>query len=470
MSISGAIGSAMSGLTANARMAEIASENLSNSLTDGYGRREVSLSSARQGVRIDGIQRHGSSAIIADRRLADADSAALDRKVDVLAKLEGFLGASDEGDSISGRFASFEGKLLLAANNPSSEARLRDVNDSLISLVDAIKKDASQIQGLRQDADAAIARDVDALNIGLAQVERLNHDIGSAIANGSDTSHLMDDRQRAIDQISAIVPVREVSRGNGQIAILSTKGASLVDGRHSPVSFNSTATTVAEMTFESGALAGVVHKGDPLSLSNGYGHLEGGSLSASFELRDSILVSAQADLDRLSFDIANRLNGSTSALGLITDAGQPLDPADINGLSARIAVNPSVDPGQGGNLNTWRNGIGQTTPAALGDGSVLFELHDGLNGSTTDAVNTTQKNAAERIAAFTARVNVLRVNAEDELSFANSRHDSLTISEKSEGVDSDQELQKLLQIEQAYAANARVLQVINAMMQRLLEI
>ena len=38
------------------------------------------------------------------------------------------------------------------------------------------------------------------------------------------------------------------------------------------------------------------------------------------------------------------------------------------------------------------------------------------------------------------------------------------------GVDTDQEMQKLLLIEQSYAANARVIQVVDDMMRRLMEI
>jgi flagellar hook-associated protein 1 FlgK len=51
-----------------------------------------------------------------------------------------------------------------------------------------------------------------------------------------------------------------------------------------------------------------------------------------------------------------------------------------------------------------------------------------------------------------------------------ARQDALKTAELATGVDSDQELQNLLRIEQAYAANARVLQTIDAMMQRLMEL
>ena len=77
MSISGALSNALSGLTVNARMAETVSNNLSNSLTDGYGVRSLELSAGQTGgagggVRVISVNRFVDAGILADRRLADA--------------------------------------------------------------------------------------------------------------------------------------------------------------------------------------------------------------------------------------------------------------------------------------------------------------------------------------------------------------------------------------------------------------
>ena len=63
-----------------------------------------------------------------------------------------------------------------------------------------------------------------------------------------------------------------------------------------------------------------------------------------------------------------------------------------------------------------------------------------------------------------------RLSAEQEESFASARWSSLREAELTGGVDTDQEMQSLLQIEKAYAANARVISTLDAMMQTLLEI
>ena len=64
-----------------------------------------------------------------------------------------------------------------------------------------------------------------------------------------------------------------------------------------------------------------------------------------------------------------------------------------------------------------------------------------------------------------------RISHESVLSSASTQHDLLIEAELSEtGVDIDSQMQDLLAIEQAYAANARVIEIANQMMQKLMEI
>ena len=50
MSLTGALSNALSGLTANTRAAGIVSANISNALTEGYGRRSLEISPNRIGT------------------------------------------------------------------------------------------------------------------------------------------------------------------------------------------------------------------------------------------------------------------------------------------------------------------------------------------------------------------------------------------------------------------------------------
>lgn len=471
MSISSSLSNALSGLNVTSRMAEVVSENLANALTEGYGRRSLETSSTVGGVRIDGITRSVDRGLLGDRRLAEARLTADQRTVAMLGKIESLIGLPDDSNSITGRLAAFESALVSASADPASEQRLSQVNATLGAVVTKIQQDSSGIQKLRQDADAAINRDIGSLNSNLKMLESLNADISRARSSGQDPSSLFDARQQVIDEIGGIVPVRELDRGNDQIGLMTTSGLILIDGKAAQFEFSRTPTIVADMSLSSGGLSGITRDGVPLDSNNGFGRLSGGSLEAAFVLRDDSLVSAQQGLDEVALDLITRFNNplvdpTVGTTGLLTDSGGPANPADIVGLSSRIAINATVDPSQGGSLSNYRDGVGAVIAGPTGNSAQL----DRWLGALIDSSGAPVMTAADRMATFTSKIGANRIDAEKELSFTAARWDSLHNAELATGVDTDVELQNLLRVEQAYAANAKVIQTISAMMQQIMEI
>ena len=478
MAISSAFNIATSGLTASARMAEVVSSNLSNALTDGYATREVNLSSGLLGgVKIDGLTRVSDPGILRDRRSADADVGAQQRGATALAQLEQAFGPVGDPNGVAGRLAALEQALISAASNPGSEQRLSTVLSRLEGATTAMRSDADAIQLQRQDADKAIAQDVDTLNTTLQQVEKLNADIGRLIGSGNDPSPVIDARQNAIDKLTSIVPLTEIDRGRGQVALYTKTGVALIDGSAATFGFAQAGTIVPDMTLASGALSGVTLNGDPLDLGNGFGRMKGGSLEAAFTLRDQTLVGLQANLDNMAADLVQRFEGPTvdptqtlAGSGLLTDRGAAFDPLDVGGLSSRLTVNAAVDPAQGGNLSRLRDGVNATVAGPIGENAQLDRwlsaLREPIALTAGGIAGTAIGHASDQI----GNVGRLRLDAEENLSFETARYESLRAAELGGGVDSDQELQKLLRIEQSYAANARVLQTLDAMMARLMEI
>ena len=116
MSISGAISNALSGLLANSRRAATVSANISNALTEGYGRRSVTLASqglgGHGGVRVAGVERHYDAALLADRWLSDAGTGFASTRQAFAAKVEADLGSMQSPSSLAARVAEFE---ILAA-------------------------------------------------------------------------------------------------------------------------------------------------------------------------------------------------------------------------------------------------------------------------------------------------------------------------------------------------------------------
>ncbi|WP_342077367.1 flagellar hook-associated protein FlgK [Yoonia sp. SS1-5] len=482
MSISGALSNALSGLATTSRMADIVSSNLSNALTDGYGRRQAELASSQLGgagggVRIEGITRFVDAGLLADRRLADAALTGQERGASTLNRLEQSIGGPEDAANLGMRLAAFERALISAASDPASETRLASAVTRLGDVAETLRENTRAVQTLRQEADASIARDIDVLNTALLQVEGLNRDIVRLNATGTDTSSLVDARQRVIDQIAEIVPVREMTRDNGTVGLLTTSGTTLLDSKAAQFSFDQTPTITADMTFASGALSGIMIDGEPISPTNGIGRLDGGSLGAAFSMRDATLVETQVGLDEIAADLVARFqdpaNDSTIIAGdpgLLTDEGGALDLADLDGLAGRISLNAAIDPFQGGNATLIRDGLGAVAAGPTGDPGQLNNWIAALGAARADTPNSASRSAAGRMADFTAQVGSTRLRAEEQLSFTTARWDTLREAELANGVDTDVELQNLLRIEQAYAANAKVIQTVDFMMQRLMEL
>ena len=482
MSISSALNNALSGLGATSRMAEIVSSNLSNALTDGYGRRSVELSASQVGnvgggVRVETINRFVDAGLLADRRQADAALSGQDRSVGMLTRLERTLGGPDDMTGLNARLAAFEGALINASSDPASDTRLATVVARMADVAATLRDNTTTVQSLRQEADAAILRDVETLNRALLQVADLNKDILRVSTVGNDPSALVDARQRVVDQIAEIVPVREMVRDNGTIGLRTSNGTLLLDSRAVQFGFVPTPTITADMTLASGALSGVTLDGVPLDALTGVGRLDGGTLGAAFALRDGTLVDVQAGLDGIAADLIARFQDPTNDPtlasgdpGLMTDQGSPLSLADLAGLAGRIQVNAAVDPGVGGALRLIRDGLSSTLPGPSGSAAQLNRWIAGLESVRMDVPGAAAHSAAGRIGDFGEDVGTLRLVAEERLSFAAARWDLLREVELSNGVDTDIELQTLLRVEQAYAANAKVIQTADFMMQRLMEL
>lgn len=486
MTITGSLANALSGLTAASRAAELVSSNVANSMTPGYGRREISLAARHigdgtpAGVNVTGVRREVDMGIVQDRCLADAavghDSALAGFHRD----LEAILGTPDSAGSLSGHLARFEASLIEATSRPDSQARLAAVLQSAQDVVGKLNRASDAVQDIRMKADAAIGTQVRQINDGLGRVENLNYEIKEALARGQDASPLLDQRQQAIDSISAIVPMKQVNRGHGMIALFSTGGAILLDGRAATVGFSPAGVIVPEMTRAGGALSGLTVNGFAVGTGPGRSPLGGGTLGAAFELRDRLAPEAQTRLDAVARDLVARFQDpgvdpsrAPGAAGLFTDSGAAFSSVDEVALSARIEVNARADPGRGGALWRLRDGLGAAVPGTAGNSALLRDLTDALGNERVPASGGflgVARSANGLTADFLSLVSAARLHAEGAQSFSVAQQDSLTEAELNAGVDTDHEMQKLMLIEQAYAANARVITTVDAMLDALMSL
>lgn len=484
MSLSGALSNALSGLTAASRSAQVTASNLANVMTDGYARREVELGARALGgyggVSVNGITRHATPALISERRAAISDRENGSRMAGFLRRLETLVGTPAEGNSLSARVADFEASLVSAASRPDLSGRLDKVLLDATSVTSAFKRVSDGIQAMRGEADREISAMVDRLNTALGQVRDLNIQISHAIVNGRDTSAMEDQRQVLIDQISEIVPVQEYQRDLGAVALFTPGGSILLDGNAAEVSFTATNVITPHMTLAGGQLSGLQINGTPVATGSQTGPIQGGTLAALFEIRDERAVAAQEQLDAAARDLVERfqdagLDGTRApgAAGLFTDGGSVFAATDEVGLSGRMQINAAVDPGAGGATWRLRDGLGAAAPGPVGNAQLLQDMAAALGALRVPASGNygpTAQSAGSLQATFLGEIGAAREVGDQTLSFASARYSEINTRVLEEGVDSDKEMQHLLLIQQAYAANARMMQAVDDMMQMLTRI
>lgn len=485
MSLNSALGAALAGLSVSSRLANVVSTNVSNALTPGYVRRSAEISTRvlggqGAGVGIDTIRREVKPHLLGERRGAEAAASGAEARMAFLSTIETALGEAGATDSLTSRIAAFDAALISAASRPESQTQLSGVLSAAQALASQLNSGAATIQAERMKADAAIAGQVGQLNAALGKVADLNEKIRIGQTAGQDTNDLRDLRQKTVDSVASIVPLREYARDGGAIALYTTSGATLVDGRASTFGFSRSGAIDASATLASGALGGLTLNGRAVA-TDATGMIAGGSLAASFAIRDELAPALQANLDAVARNLVERFadSGLDTTLapgdaGLFTDAGLALDPADEVGLSARIEVNALADPGRGGALWRLRDGLGAAAAGNSGEGRLLAAMQAALADTRTASsgagFSAGQRSLAGFASDMVSEASTRRLAAEDETSFANARATALQDQAAADGVDTDQELQSLTLIEQAYTANARVIQVIDDLLKTIMEL
>ncbi|SFI11893.1 flagellar hook-associated protein FlgK [Albimonas pacifica] len=486
MSIGVALSNALSGLTASTKRAEVISDNVANALTPGYARRSLTVSAAvaageGRGVRMHEVVRAVDPRATFERRAAQSTLGREQAFAGPQSVLADAIGAADQVGSLSSRAIALEDAIARLAETPEAPSLQQGAVTAAGDLARALVSASRDVQSTRMDAETAITRMVEQANDSLARIDALNEDIATATAGGRSTAALEEARGEEIDRLAEIIPVRTARRDQGVLAIYTPGGAVLLEGRPALLEFDAKSLITADMTLASTGLNALILDGEPIAAGTGDGPLDGGALGAQFAIRDVAAPEAQAQLDAIAQDLILRFEDpavdptlAPGDPGLFTDEGGAFDPLDVVGLAARIEINAAVDPAQGGAAWRMRDGINAVVEGPAGLDTLsrahLAAMREPMATPAGSGVSGSRSfmDLVDSVASLRARA---AADAEAAAAFADGRYAIKAEAEASStGVDSDREMSDLLLVEQAYAANARVLQTLDGLLRRLLDI
>lgn len=482
MSLSGALSNAMSGLIANARATTVISSNVANALNENYGRRDVSLSAnATQtsgGVIVAQVTRNADPILAFQKRMARADHSAASAHATFQKDLEQLVGSVDTTGSLAAKLTAFQTALLSAEADPSSQTRLRNVSFAADAFASGLRAASDGIVALRTASDASIGQKVADMNAGLVQLQHLNERIMTARHLGQDMHGLLDQRDATLESLSGFVPLHVVERDSGAIAVFTTQGRTLLDDRAVTLEFNTTPNVLPHMNVSNGLLSKITVDGKTLDIP-GSAMMDGGELGALFTIRDATAPLASGQLDAIARDVIERfgpggpdLTLAAGTPGVFTDGGAPLDPAASIGLAGRISLNNLLSS-SGNETWRWRDGINATAPGEVGQGALLGGLSAEIENARVAGslvLGTGPQNLANHFHRLSSDISADRIRLTNAQEQAEDRFQSLRQASAADGVNTDQELQKLIELEKSYAANARVVRVVDEMLSELLRI
>ncbi len=489
MTLSRALGNAYSGLSNSAYRADITASNIANASTPGYVRRsaisaEGVVAGYGNGVRTIGVERHQDVGVSRLRRDADGSAARADVLANAYALIDRELGVPGESSSLFTGYTALESSLRELAATPESPALQNSVLVASTELTFQFNNLSSFAGTMRSNADQQIGASVQTVNDALYRLQDINGDIAGRAEGSAEVGTLEDERQRLLDTIGEIIPIKDLPRGSGQVDVITETGVTLLAGNVRELEFQPSSVVTADSVYRSDGtgLSGLFVGDQNLTpAENGNFGLSSGKLSGYFSIRDTVGTEFQAEIDALAGDLISRFSDdgldptkAAGGPGIFTDAGGPFDPANTAGLAGRLQLNAAIDPSQGGSATRFRDGLGAVTTGLTGESEILTNLVDAMtaaNGAPSGSKLTGTHSSSDLVAQVSSMFGENRIRHESLAVAADTRASVLSDAEiQASGVDTDYELQNMLIIEQAYAANARVIQTVSDMLDRLLQL
>jgi len=480
MSISNALSNAVSGMSAASQRAQVTANNIANASTEGYARQSVNsvqdvVAGRGNGVLTSPTTRVSDPALTANRREAQSDTNGSQAQATAARTLADTFEGSG---SLFDRVSALESALRGVTETPESGALQERSVATAGQVADAFATVSNTIKTERTSADRGIGDAVADVNAALKEIESLNASITSARVGNVSTAAFEQQRDTQLDIVAGHIPIRLMPRDGGQVAVLTDKGVSLLDNTARTLEFQESNVVTADMDYRSGAgpLSGLTVGGVDITPGAGGQGSDSGLIAGLFETRDGTMVEANTELDAFAADMIGRFEtagiAGADGRGLFTDNGAALSSPFTAGLAGRMTLNEQVDPAQGGSAWRIRDGLDAATQGASSSSSHAQGLLDAMTESRVTTGSLSRAASASGLAGdlgslFESRGQALEDSAASDL----TRFTTFDLAETSAiGVDLDVELQNLILIEQAYGANAKMIQVADSLVQRLLEI
>lgn len=461
MSIISTLSIAAQALKANQLAIQTTGHNLANVSTPGYSRQRVDLVSAYpsyeggvflgQGVDVAGIQRIVDRFAEAKLLTVNAEFGYAEAESRALARLEESFPL---GGGIDTALSAFFGALSDLANNPSGFAERVSLIGKAHALAQSLAQTRQSISADQQNIDADITTALQRVNTIVEGIAKLNHQISLTEGGGEIANDFRDQRQTLLQELTQLTGATAREEANGELTV--TLGGLLLVGGNRHASLNGD-------SLNSAGLHQISYQSPNGASFNATTLFNQGKIGALLNFRDVRLPDTLARLDQMAKTMVDEVNAQHS-LGFDlsgTAGGDFFAPiSTLAGAAANVRVDSSVvaDP-----RLIAAAAAATTVPGDNRNVLALINLHSATFPSLGGL--TLQDSYLSLIGDIGARAE----SAQARLDFQQSLLTQAQAQRESvSGVNSDEEMTKLIQFQRAFESASLLVRTADEMYQAIL--
>jgi len=465
---------------AHQRAMEVTGHNLANVNTLGYTRQKAVLEAVGPfstdrikiglGVRVGSVIQYVDPFIAGAIAQKTSALAEYDSKRTVFSYVETIFNETS-GQGLNQAIQAFWKAWQDLAANPGGTSERTALLERSKALCTQFHTMRSDLQSVEKEMNNRLAGSLEELNRITRQIADLNNRIVAAEAVGTPANDLRDERTRLVEALSSLVGISTFENGEGSLSVSTQTGILLVEGIHS-----FSLSQEGDQVYWNGIPADVSQK------------LTGGKIGAWLDIRDEVIPEYIANLDELAGTLIREVNrlhqmgytltGETGKNFFEDFRSPPQTPnaGDYTGAAGFIRLSTDVDdsPGQiaaggvsgapGDNENALR--IASLETSATLEIRKWSYRNRGASVSSELRIETLNEFYEELV----AEVGLLTEEANESQEFSQTLVDELgKLRDSVSGVNLDEEMTELLQIQRAYEAAAKLITTADEMLQSLLE-
>ncbi|MGN0922030.1 MAG: flagellar hook-associated protein FlgK [Cellvibrio sp.] len=438
---------AYSGLNTNQVSLTTTSQNIANVNTPGFSRLSVNTKAlagvsglhAGAGVQVTSIRRIADSFLTQQVWRATTEREHYAANQQYLTAIESLM--SGDGASISSGLDQFFAAISEASATPNSIALRQQVINEAGNLAQRFNGLTSSIQSQMNalhEQRIAMSQEINGLTENIAL---LNKKILETKSVNGDTSTLEDERDTLIGQLAKFAQVRTTNGPHGVLNISLANGQPLVDG-----STAARLTVDETATGEQKVMLHFAHTDYPLA-QDSFGGAFGGLYKAEFET----MRPTQKALEEMAQQISSLVNQALAqGYDLNGNAGAPLFSFNPGSTSQLLEVN---------NLSASDLAF-SSAPNESGNNEALLEVFKLRNETITVAGNQITLNDAYAVILGDI-ASISRQNQADLDTATTVQEQAQSQRNSVSAVNLDEEYINLMNYQQAYQANMKVISTVN---------